>query len=201
MRHRKLLLFLLVTAAILLVSSCSSRRDAAIEQEIRSALSDIPKLYLVECDVQKVLILTDEQWYTIGDRKCIIPIEAHVKAGIDLSQQFSLHVEGDNVYVTLPAPFVEIESSRIRHDKVQTMVGILRRNFTQEEITKYSSEGREQIVEALPELGLIESAQRQAEQVISALIRKLGKNPVIVLPEYTISETDGMITIKEVEEE
>ncbi|MCD7815432.1 MAG: DUF4230 domain-containing protein [Bacteroides sp.] len=184
-----------------LFMGCSSgnRQEEAAEpmQDIISALNDIPKLYLVEAKVDKVLLMNDQEWYTIGNRKCMIPVTAQVKAGIDLSNLKDVRMEGEDIYLTLPAPFIEIESSEIRHDEVQTSVGLLRSNFTQDEFSQFANRGRRSIEQALPGMGLVERCQEQARTMLSLMIRKLGKNPVIEVPKYNTEEVEKMIIYKD----
>lgn len=184
-----------------LFMGCSSgnRQEEAAEpmQDIISALNDIPKLYLVEAKVDKVLLMNDQEWYTIGNRKCMIPVTAQVKAGIDLSNLKDVRMEGEDIYLTLPAPFIEIESSEIRHDEVQTSVGLLRSNFTQDEFSQFANRGRRSIEQALPDMGLVEQCQEQARTMLSLMIRKLGKNPVIEVPKYNTEEVEKMIIYKD----
>lgn len=184
-----------------LFMGCSSgnRQEEAAEpmQDIISALNDIPKLYLVEAKVDKVLLMNDQEWYTIGNRKCMIPVTAQVKAGIDLSNLKNVRMEGEDIYLTLPAPFIEIESSEIRHDEVQTSVGLLRSNFTQDEFSQFANRGRRSIEQALPGMGLVEQCQEQARTMLSLMIRKLGKNPVIEVPKYNTEEVEKMIIYKD----
>lgn len=184
-----------------LFMGCSSgnRQEEAAEpmQDIISALNDIPKLYLVEAKVDKVLLMNDQEWYTIGNRKCMIPVTAQVKAGIDLSNLKDVRMEGEDIYMTLPAPFIEIESSEIRHDEVQTSVGLLRSNFTQDEFSQFANRGRRSIEQALPGMGLVEQCQEQARTMLSLMIRKLGKNPVIEVPKYNTEEVEKMIIYKD----
>ena len=181
--------------------SCSSgnRQEEATEpvEDIIPALNDIPKLYLVEAKVDKVLLMNDQEWYTIGNRKCMIPVTAQVKAGIDLSKLKDVRIEGEDVYLTLPAPFIEIESSEIKHDEVQTSVGLLRSNFTQDEFSQFANRGRRSIEQALPGMGLVEQCQDQARTMLSLMIRKLGKNPVVEVPKYNTEEIKKMIIYKD----
>lgn len=143
---RKCRLWIGCIAWLCLSAGCSSgggQEDVAEPvQDVVSALNDIPKLYLVEAKVDKVLLMNDQEWYTIGNRKCMIPVTAQVKAGIDLSKLKDVRIEGEDVYLTLPAPFIEIESSEIKHDEVQTSVGLLRSNFTQDEFSQFANRGR-----------------------------------------------------------
>lgn len=186
---------------ICLMMSCSSvgNQDRPAEEvpDVVSALSEIPKLYLVEAKVDKVILMNDREWYTIGNRKCMIPVTAQVKAGIDLSNLKDVRIEGEDVYLTLPAPFIEIESSEIRHDEVQTSVGLLRSNFTQDEFSQFANRGRRSIEQALSGMGLVEQCQEQARTMLSLMIRKLGKNPVIEVPKYNTEEVEKMIIYKD----
>ena len=189
---RKCRLWIGCIAWLCLSAGCSSgnRQEEAAEpmQDIISALNDIPKLYLVEAKVDKVLLMNDQEWYTIGNRKCMIPVTAQVKAGIDLSKLKDVRMEGEDIYLTLPAPFIEIESSEIRHDEVQTSVGLLRSNFTQDEFSQFANRGRRSIEE---------QCQDQARTMLSLMIRKLGKNPVIEVPRYNTEEVKKMIIYKD----
>ena len=127
----------------------------------------------------------------------MIPVTAQVKAGIDLSKLKDVRMEGEDIYLTLPAPFIEIESSEIRHDEVQTSVGLLRSNFTQDEFSQFANRGRRSIEQALPGMGLVEQCQEQARTMLSLMIRKLGKNPVIEVPKYNTEEVEKMIIYKD----
>ena len=124
-------------------------------------------------------------------------VTAQVKAGIDLSKLKDIRIEGEDVYLTLPAPFIEIESSEIKHDEVQTSVGLLRSNFTQDEFSQFANRGRRSIEQALPGMGLVEQCQDQARTMLSLMIRKLGKNPVIEVPRYNTEEVKKMIIYKD----
>ena len=99
---RKCRLWIGCIAWLCLSAGCSSgggQEDVAEPvQDVVSALNDIPKLYLVEAKVDKVLLMNDQEWYTIGNRKCMIPVTAQVKAGIDLSKLKDIRIEGEDVF-------------------------------------------------------------------------------------------------------
>lgn len=46
-------------------------------------------------------------------------------------------------------------------------------------------------------MGLVEQCQEQARTMLSLMIRKLGKNPVIEVPKYNTEEVEKMIIYKD----
>lgn len=112
----------------------------------------------------------------IGKRKIAIPIEATVKAYIDFSDFSEKNVKrnGDNIEIILPDPKVVITSTRINHDEVKQYVAFLRRNFSDEELTAYEHEGRQAIVQELPQLGIIEMARQSAASTLIPMIEQMG---------------------------
>ena len=76
-------------------------------------------------------------------------------------------------------------------------MGLLRSNFTQDEFSQFANRGRRSIEQALPGMGLVEQCQDQARTMLSLMIRKLGKNPVIEVPRYNTEEVKKMIIYKD----
>ena len=121
MRNLKLTPILLLAA--LLVASCGKSRVS--ESELKSEISRIPMIYTVEAVAQVNIEETDAETSLLsffGNRNIIVPIKANLKAGIDLSKLDDISIEGDKVYITLPDPVIEIESTKILHDQMITDV-------------------------------------------------------------------------------
>ena len=112
----------------------------------------------------------------LGKRKIAIPIEATVKAYIDFSDFSEKNVSrhGDKIEIILPDPKVVLTSTRINHDEVKQYVAFLRRNFSDEELTSYEHEGREAIIQELPQLGIIEMARQSAASTLIPMIEQMG---------------------------
>lgn len=112
----------------------------------------------------------------IGKRKIAIPIEATVKAYIDFADFSEKNVSrrGDKIEIVLPDPKVVITSTRINHEEVKQYVAFLRRNFSDEELTAYEHEGREAIVQELPQLGIVEMARQSAASMLIPMIEQMG---------------------------
>ena len=128
MRNLKLTPILLLAA--LLVASCGKSRVS--ESELKSEISRIPMIYTVEAVAQVNIEETDAETSLLsffGNRNIIVPIKANLKAGIDLSKLDDISIEGDKVYITLPDPVIEIESTKILHDQMITDVTGFRDDF------------------------------------------------------------------------
>ena len=105
-------------------------------------------------------------------------MKAYLKAGIDLSKIEDLGVKGDKVYVLLPDPVIEIESTEIPWEKVVASVSGLRDKFTNREKEFLTRKGRIKILEDMGNLDLIVPAQEHAEQIVANLILSMGYTPV-----------------------
>lgn len=160
------------------------KADLPDEEELRSEISRLPMLYTVEAEVE-VLVEghgkngTAEWKSVFGSRDIIVPVRAYLKAGIDLSKMTDIEVRGDKVYVSLPDPVIEIESTEIPWEKVVTSVSGLRDKFSNREKEFLTRKGRVKILEDMAHLDLIQPAQEHAEQIVSNLIRGMGYKPVL----------------------
>lgn len=154
------------------------------EEELLSEISRLPMLYTVEAEVEVLVEGHGKngtaEWKTMfGSRDIIVPVRAYLKAGIDLSKMTDVEVKGDKVYVSLPDPVIEIESTEIPWEKVVTSVSGLRDKFSNREKEFLTRKGRIKILEDMGNLDLIQPAQEHAEQIVSNLIRGMGYKPVL----------------------
>lgn len=188
--------FLLVTLLVCLLFGCadSTKSSPPDEEELRSEISRLPMLYTVEAEVE-VLVEGHGQngtaeWKSLfGSRDIIVPVKAYLKAGIDLSKIEDVEVRGNMVYVLLPDPVIEIESTEIPWEKVVASVSGLRDKFSNREKEFLTRKGRIKILEDMGNLDLIEPAQEHAEQIVANLIRGMGYTPVFkARPIYTERE-------------
>ena len=173
---------------IMLLSGCGGagqeKDGLPNEEELLSEISRLPMLYTVEAEVE-VLVEghgkngTAEWKSVFGSRDIIVPVRAYLKAGIDLSKMTDVEVKGDKVYVSLPDPVIEIESTEIPWEKVVTSVSGLRDKFSNREKEFLTRKGRVKILEDMGNLDLIQPAQEHAEQIVSNLIRGMGYKPVL----------------------
>lgn len=111
-----------------------------------------------------------------GRRKVAIPIDVTLKAYIDFSEFSEENVtrQGKKVYVTLPQPHVVMTSSSIDHDGIKKYVSLIRSNFTDEELSLYEKQGRQDIINDIPNLGILATARRSAATHLLPVVAMLG---------------------------
>ena len=84
----------------------------------------------------------------LGERRIAIPMDATLKAYIDMStfSEKNIQKDGKKLIVTLPDPKIVLTSTKIDHKGVKEYVALTRRNFTDAELTSYEAQGRKQIL-------------------------------------------------------
>ena len=147
------------------------------------------KLYTAEYRVHKIVTHDDvlrlkgtllQRQFNIklplGDRKIAIPIDAKLKAWIDFSQITERNIErrGDHITIILPDPQVTMTSSKIDQQHVKQYVALARANFSDAEMSAYEQQGRAAIIESIPELGILETAQANAAKVLVPMLTAMG---------------------------
>lgn len=156
----------------LLPVSCSRQIS---EEELLRSINTTPMLYTVQCVAQTTVIERSSPAMDLfGQRTAIIPVEANIKAGIDLSQLKNIRISGKKVYITLPDPVIEIESTRILNDEIVTSVAPLRFDFTNDELAQIARKGTDAIRNDLGKYNLVEPAQQQAELIIANIVSRMG---------------------------
>ena len=164
-------------ALSLLLFSCKGRMVS--EEELLHSINTTPMLYTVQCVAQTTVIeRSSVAMNLLGQRTAIIPVEANIKAGIDLSQLKSIRISGKTVYITLPDPVIEIESTRILNEDIVTSVARLRSDFTNDELAQIARKGTDAIRNDLSKYNLVVPAQEQAELVIAAIVNRMGYEAV-----------------------
>lgn len=173
--------FLLLALISAIICGCSSGRVS--EEQLRNEISTVPMLYTVEATVDVLVEGHGRdgagEWKAFfGKRDIILPVKANVKVGIDLSQIKDLEIKGDKVYILLPDPVVQIESTEIPWEEVVVNVTGMRENFSAKEKEFLTQKGKEKIMAQIPKMDLIAPAQQHAELVLSTLISSMGYTPV-----------------------
>ena len=112
----------------------------------------------------------------LGDRKVAIPIDATLKAYIDFSDfsEDNIEREGSKITILLPDPQVELTSSKVNQQEIRSYVGLMRAGFSDEEMSNYERQGREAIIQSIPQLGIIDMARANAARALVPLIEQMG---------------------------
>ena len=211
--------------AILLISCCScSRQGGEREKDVVTAndslsplimqIRQCSRIYTTEYKVHKIITHDDvirlkgsilAQNFNIkmplGDRKIAIPMEATLKAYIDMSQFSTDNVEKENgkIIITLPDPQVILTSSKIDQKGIKEYVGLVRSHFSDAEMSNYEQQGRLAIIESIPQLGIIPTAQEYAARVLVPIISQMGyqeKDIIIQFrKEYGLKDIQSLINM------
>ena len=147
------------------------------------------RLYTTEIKVHKIVThddvvrlkgnLMNKQFnipLPLGDRKIAIPMDATLKAYIDFSEfdEKSIERDGDKITILLPDPQVVLTSSKINQKEIKEYVGLVRAHFSDSEMSNYEQQGRMAIINSIPEMHIIETAQANAARVLVPMIAQMG---------------------------
>ena len=217
--------FLLISLLLLVVAavSCSKKGSTGggwLSDITKDEVDTIPmmvqqvkqcsRLYTAEYKVHKIVTHSDTTKITGsvfgqkmslslpgGRRKVAIPIDATLKAYIDFSEfgEDDVRRENGRLYITLPRPHVVMTSSTIDHAGIKKYVSIIRSNFTDEELSLYEKQGRQDIINEVPKLGILQTARRSAATQLMPIVAMLGiPQEEIVINFNNPDEEEGGLT-------
>jgi hypothetical protein len=193
---KQILPFILFLAIIGMTSSCSSEQteeaEAVVTDTLPSLVMQIQKtsrLYTTEYHIHKIVTHDDvvrlkgnflskdfDIPLPLGERKVAIPMDATLKAYIDFSDFSDKNIErhGDKITILLPDPKITLTSSKINQKEIKEYVGFARSHFTDKELTNYEQQGRKAILDNVPNMGLIQTAQENATRVLVPMLTQMG---------------------------
>jgi hypothetical protein len=188
--------FLFLTVVIGAAASCSSEQttdtEAVVTDTVPSLVMQIQKtsrLYTTEYHIHKIVTHDDvvrlkgnflskdfDIPLPLGERKVAIPMDATLKAYIDFSDFSENNIErhGDKITILLPDPKITLTSSKINQKEIKEYVGFTRSHFTDKELTNYEQQGRKSILDNVPNMGLIQTAQENAARVLVPMLTQMG---------------------------
>ena len=188
--------FLFLTVVICAAASCSSEQttdtEAVVTDTVPSLVMQIQKtsrLYTTEYHIHKIVTHDDvvrlkgnflskdfDIPLPLGERKVAIPMDATLKAYIDFSDFSEKNIErhGDKITILLPDPKITLTSSKINQKEIKEYVGFTRSHFTDKELTNYEQQGRKSILDNVPNMGLIQTAQENATRVLVPMLTQMG---------------------------
>lgn len=205
---------------ILAFSACSKKQPT---EEKVNVIDTIPvmvmqiqkcsRLYTAEAHVHKI-ITHDDQLNLKGsfmkkdfnihipgsNRKVAIPMDATIKAYVDFEgfSQKNVSRKGDKIEIILPDPKLVLTSSKIDHKAVKQYVSLTRSNFTDAELTKLEQQGRQSIINDIPNIDLMEQAQFSAANTLIPMLIDMGfKEENIKISfrkKFTLQDLKGFIS-------
>ena len=197
---RELRIIVVLLTAVVLCSSCENNRQAERQDVDAIASADTlgllvdrirqcSRLYTTEYRIHKIVTHEDvvrlkgklmnrhvDMELPFGERKMAIPMDATVKAWIDLQDVTEENIEREDgrIRVLLPTPQLTLTSTKIRQNEVKEFVGLMRSRFTDKELTSYQQQGRQAIIESLDRERFVSEAQANAARVLVPLIVQMG---------------------------
>lgn len=205
---------------ILVFSACSQKQPT---EEKANVIDTIPvmvmqiqkcsRLYTAEAHVHKI-ITHDDQLNLKGsfmkkdfnihipgsNRKVAIPMDATIKAYVDFEgfSQKNVSRKGDKIEIILPDPKLVLTNSKIDHKAVKQYVSLTRSNFTDAELTKQEQQGRQSIINDIPNIDLMEQAQFSAANTLIPMLIDMGfKEENIKISfrkKFTLQDLKGFIS-------
>ena len=185
--------------ALLVLTGCWACSDGAPTEEAVADIDTIPmlvtqiqkcaKLYSAEYQIHKIVTHDDEMklrgtvlahefniTLPLGDRKIAIPMDATLKAYIDFSEfdEKSIERDGDKITILLPDPQVVLTSSKINQKEVKEYVGLVRAHFSDSDMSNSEQQGRLAIINSIPDMHIIETAQANAARALVPMITQMG---------------------------
>lgn len=192
---KQFLRFLFLTMTIGIAVSCSNEEteatEAVVTDTVPSLVMQIQKtsrLYTTEYHIHKIVTHDDvvrlkgnflskdfNIELPLGERKIAIPMDATLKAYIDFADFSEKNIErhGDKITILLPDPKITLTSSKINQKEIKEYVGLTRSHFTDKELTNYEQQGRKAILENVPSMGLVQTAQENAARVLVPMLTQM----------------------------
>lgn len=180
---------------LLLLCACGKKQTPTSTEHVDTIpmlilqIQKCSRLYAAECRMRKIVTHDDRAQvqgqfmkhdYNIdlplGQRKVAIPIEATVKAYIDFSAFSAANVRrtDQKIEVILPDPSIVLTATRIDHKAVKQHVPLTRRNFSDEELASYERQGRQAIIDAIPQTDIVAMARESAARTLIPMLMRAG---------------------------
>ncbi len=165
----------------LLVAGCGKKPDL---KEKAMSIKALEQLATVEYIVTKVIKANDNKtWFKLGERKILMSCKASIVAGIDLSKvnEEQVKVDGKTVYITLP--HAELIALSIKPEDVKVEyegVSPFRSSFTIAEKNDLAAQGERSIRRSVDSLGVLQTAELNANLVVTNFLNKLGFEKVVI---------------------
>jgi hypothetical protein len=177
---RRIILFCLIS---LFTISCSNKEKETKKRVLM--IKDLAELGTVEYNISKVIRVSDDQtWYKFGNRKILFSCEAILKAGVDLSKLTENDITFENNEITIRLPKAKLLYLNMAPDKIEeeyNEVSFTRFSFTNEEKDGFLVQGEKSILEAIPSIGILEAAEKNAKQLFASWLAQSNFNSVNII--------------------
>jgi len=174
-----------IITLFLLLPSCRRKEKERDLPSTILAIQETGRLATAEYTLTKIIRASDDQtWYKIGDRKILMSCEAHLKAGVDLSQisKDDFKIENDSI-ISVTLPHAQLLSVDIPPNKIQLAyedIGLWRDPFSAAEREQLLAQAERQIKGLAASLGILQTAEANAVTYMQHLLQQAGYKQVSV---------------------
>lgn len=165
----------------MLLPACAKKPEL---KEKALSIKALSELATVEYVVTKVIKANDNKtWFKPGHRKILMSCKAYITAGIDLSKikDEQVSVDGKTVHIVLP--HAELIALNIKPEDVKVeyeAVSPFRSSFSTQEKNEMASQGEKNIRNSIDSLGVLRTAEVNANLVVTNFLNRLGFDKVII---------------------
>ena len=161
---------------LLFATGCNKKQGA--QKEILFSLREMSDLATVEYTVTKIIKANDNKtWFKIGERKILMSCEAHIKAGVDMSNitKKDFTISEKDITLQLPQPKIISLSIPAETIKVEFQdVSLFRDPFKTAERDQLAAQAETQIRNSIDSLGILQQAKINTSLFVNNLLVRLG---------------------------
>lgn len=178
---KKLFTIPILVLLVLCMVGCDHSQKQRLEARLQT-MAETAELGTVEYTVKKIVKSTDKQWYTVGNRKILFQTTAYLKAGIKLQDLSMDKVQVDRQNnVTVILPHAQLLSFNMPAEEIATVfedISFFRSRFSADEQNYILQLGEADIRADVPNLGILEDAEKNAKEVFTAMLQQLNYNNI-----------------------
>jgi hypothetical protein len=165
-----------------LTCGCNSKKIKQQKEQILQ-LREMSDLTTIEYIVTKVIRASDNAWFKIGSRKILMSCQASLRAGIDLSKITEKDVSIHGKTIERELPHATLLSLNIKPEDLKTeyeSVAPLRSSFSSSERDALAAQGEKSIRNSVDSLGILQTAEVNANFILTGLLQKFGYEKIII---------------------
>lgn len=176
-------IFPMVFAALL--SGCGPSAEDLLQANIKQ-MTNLAEMGSVEYTVKKIVKANDVgEWFKIGDRKILFSVTAYLKAGVNLDslKTDAISIDRAKNSVSLTLPHATLLSMNMPANEIKfeyEELGYFRSSFSAEERNALLKQGEEDIVNDVPNLGIIADAEKNVSDFFSSMLSQMGYEEVTI---------------------
>ncbi len=160
--------------------SCQKEEDNNMpnKADITKRLSAMSSLGTVEYVLSKVIIgKTDNQTFTIGDRKVMMKCKAYVIAGIDFSEIKINKIDNTAKSIEVEMPNAKIILMDIPPKEIKmksAVIGMFRSDFTNAELNTYQALAEADINKKIKDMPILQDAKKNGRLFLNKFLTNIG---------------------------